>query len=179
MLKESGEWDFPPSEWEAEVCSELKEEDVVMVRRVSAAELAWMRMPANQCHANVRWYVENDPTKSACGVVGWWVQWPNFVLHSVIEVARRLICITPSPISEEEIPFIPDPKIHWVKDDKVYSAIRSGQKIGPGVRKFPAFTVAQAAIVRERLLKGLDPLKATYFTEEEMEELKRRHIGER
>jgi hypothetical protein len=85
-------------------------------------------------------------------------------------------CITPSPLEDTDIPFIPDPKIRWIEDGKVYSAFRSGRKIGPGVRVFPAFTIAQGAIVRERLLAGCDPLKAGDFTEEEMEELKRRHI---
>jgi hypothetical protein len=177
MLKESSDWDFPHSEWETEICAGLREEDVVVVRRVSAADLAWMRMPANHCHANVRWYVENDPTKSARPVVGWWVQWPNFILHSVVEIEGQLFCITPSPITATEIPFIPDPKINWIEDGKVYSAICNGQKIGPGVRRYPEFTMAQSAMVRERLLKGIDPYKVINFTDEELEKLKRRHIS--
>jgi hypothetical protein len=176
LLEKSKEWEFPPSSWEAEVCAELKEDDVVVVPRVASAELDWMRMPTNQCHANVNWYVENDPEKKSLAVTGWWVQWPNFVLHSVVERAGKLFCITPSPLEDKEIPFIPDTKISWIEDGKVYSAFRSGRKIGPGVRVFPAFTIAQSAIVRERLLSGCDPLKAGDFTDEEMEELRQRHI---
>jgi hypothetical protein len=176
MLEKSKEWDFPPSPWEAAVCSELREEDVVEVRRAPAEQLAWARMPANECHANARWYVKNDPSGKAKAVVGWWVQWPNFVLHSVIEIEGALICITPSPFNETEIPFIPDPKITWIEHGEVYSAVRNGQIVGSGVRRFPAFTMAQNAIVRERLVAGVDPLKAGDFTDSEMEELKQQHI---
>lgn len=177
MLEKGKDWDFPPSQWEADVCSELKEEDVIVVPRVPPDQIAWMRMPANQCHANVRWYVENDPQKSSRAVVGWWVQWPNFVLHSVVAEAGNFFCITPSSFYETEIPFIPDPKISWIADGGVFSAMRNGQKIGPGVRKFPAFAIAQNAIVRERLLRGGDPIRACDFSEEEMENLKQRYIS--
>ena len=174
-LKKSAEWDFPTSAWEEEVCAELREDDVVLVRRAPAEQLAWSRMPAGQCHANARWYEQNDSSGKARMVTGWWVQWPNFVLHSVVEIDRQLICITPSSFHESEIPFIPDPKISWIENGEVYSAVRSGQIVGPGIRVFPAFTLAQNAIVRERMLAGRDPLKATYFTDEEMTELKRKY----
>lgn len=133
-------------------------------------------MPANKCHANARWYVQNDPSSKARVVTGWWVQWPVFILHSVIETDGQFICITPSSYNEVEVPFIPDPKIGWVENAKVYSAVRPGQIIGRVVRVFPVFTMAQNAIVRERLLSGIDPLKAGDFTDEEMAELKRRYI---
>jgi hypothetical protein len=92
MLDESKGWDFPASPWEAAVCADLREEDVVMIRRASPDQLAWARMPANECHANARWYAKNDPTGKARAVSGWWVQWPNFVLHSVVEIEGALIC---------------------------------------------------------------------------------------
>lgn len=174
-LKKSAEWDFSASAWEAEVCAELREDAVILVPRASAEQLAWSRMLASQCHANARWYAENDPSGKAKMVTGWWVQWPNFVLHSVIEVDQQLICITPSSFHEGEIPFIPDPKINWIENGDVYSAVRNGQIVGPGVRVFPAFTMAQNAIVRERMLAGRDPLKATYFTDAEMAELKQKY----
>jgi hypothetical protein len=94
----------------------------------------------------------------------------------VIEREGQLICITPSAIIEKEFPFIPDSKISWIEDGDVYSAIRDGRKIELGVRVFPEFTMAQCAILRERLLSGIDPRKAANFSNEEMEELKRRYI---
>jgi hypothetical protein len=136
-----------------------------------------MRMPANECHANVRWYVKHDPSKKARAVTGWWVQWPDFVLHSVIEMDGQLICITPTQFDEAELPFIPDPKISWIENGEVYSAVRDGRVIGPGIRAFPAFTRARNAIVRERLLAGVDPFRAIEFTDEMMETLKREHVS--
>ena len=177
MIEEGRRWDFPPSPWEAALCDEVKEQDVLVARRVSAQELSWMRMPMSACHANVRWYVEHDPSKKARAVTGWWVQWPDFVLHSVIETDGRLICITPMPFEEIEFPFIPDPKISWIADGEVYSAVRNGCVIGPGIRTFPAFTMARNAIVRERLLAGGDPFSAIEFTDQMMDALKREHIG--
>jgi hypothetical protein len=177
MLEEGRKWDFPPSGWESAICNELGDKVVSVVRRASVEELSWMRMPPNKCHANVRWYVNNDPSKQARAVTGWWVQPPDFVLHSVIETNGQLICITPSHFDEAEFPFIPDPKITWVEDGEVYSAVRDGQVIGSGVRAFPAFTMARNAIVRERLLSGVDPHKAIEFTDEMIEALKREHIG--
>src|ERR1700682_1693078 len=133
-LKKSEEWNFPASPWEAAVCAELQEEAVVLVRRAPAEQLAWSRMLASQCHGNARWYTKNDPSGKARMVTGWWVQWPNFVLHSVVEIEGRLICITPSSFHDDgEIPFIPDAKISWIEDGDVYSAVRSGQIGGSGV----------------------------------------------
>lgn len=178
MLDQGKRWDFPPSPWEAAVCADLREreEEVVIVRRASAEELAWARMPANECHTNARWYAQNDPTGKARAVTGWWVQWPAFVLHSVVEIEGVLICLTPSPMHETEIPFIPDPRITWIEDGQHYSAVRDGKVIGVGVRVFPAFTMAQGAVVQERLLSGINPLTAGNFTDEEMDELKRKYI---
>jgi hypothetical protein len=176
LLKKNEEWNFPSSQWEASVCSELREEDVVLVRRVPTNELAWMGMPANECHANARWFEKNYRFGRARAVVGWWVQWPNFVLHSVVELEGMLICVTPSLLNEAEIPFIPDPKISWIEDGEVYSAMRSGQIVGSAVRKYPAFTMALSAIVRERLLAGCDPHKAGDFTDKEIDELRRQYI---
>jgi hypothetical protein len=79
-------------------------------------------------------------------------------------------------IIEKEFPFIPDSKISWIEDGDVYSAIRDGRKIELGVRVFPEFTMAQCAILRERLLSGIDPRKVVNFSKEEMEELKRCYI---
>lgn len=176
MLAEGEKWDFEPSQWEEAVCVELRGEIPKLVLRIPADRLAWMRMPAGKCHENARWYAKNDQSNKARAVAGWWVQWPDFVLHSVVEVDGRLLCVTPTPDHEIEFLFISDPKITWIKDGKVYSPIRDGRVIGPGLRAFPRFTMARNAIVRERLLAGVDPFSAIEFSDEEMEELKREHI---
>lgn len=102
-LRKSAEWDFPASQWEVRVCADLKEEDITVVPRASAEQLAEMRMSSHERHQNARWYAANDPTKKSRAVTGWWVQWPNFVLHSVVETDGQLICITPSVFGEKKI----------------------------------------------------------------------------
>jgi hypothetical protein len=177
MLEQGGKWDFPPSPWEATLCAELRNQTVILVPRIPAEQLRSMRMPANECHSNVRWYVNHDPSKMVRGVTGWWVQWPDFVLHSVVEIDGQMRCITPTHFGEAEIPFIPDPKISWIEDGEVYSEVRDGHVIGPGVRAFPSYTMARSAIVREKLLAGVDPFTAIELTDELMETLKREHVG--
>jgi hypothetical protein len=93
----------------------------------------------------------------------------------VIEADGKLVCITPSHFNEAEFPFIPDPKISWIENGDVYSAVRDGRIVGPGIRAFPSYTMARNAIVREQLLAGVDPLKAIEITSEMMEILKVEH----
>jgi len=172
LLEKGSEWDFPPSDWEVALCSELESQIVLIVPRATAEQLSWARMKANECHGNARWYADNDPEKKARMITGWWVQEPNYVLHSIVERDGQLTCITPSPFETTELPFIPDPKISWRVEGEVYHAVRDGRDIGPGIRKFPAFTVAVNAIIRERLSSGANPFHAVEFSDEEMEKLK-------
>jgi hypothetical protein len=178
ILELGGEWDFPASSWEEALCAELKASDAVIVTRVPSELLAWMRMRANRCHDNVRWYAENDPSGKSRAVVGWWVQWPIFILHSVVETEGQMFCVTPSSLRDAEFSFIPDPKINIQKVGDIYSVVRDGHEIGPGVRLHPDFTMAQNRIIRERLLAGADPDKARNFTEKEFDALKRAHISD-
>lgn len=168
MLEDGKKWDFPPSAWEAAICAELRNQIARIVPLAPADQLASMGTRANECHTNARWYAKNDPTGKIRFVTGWWVQWPNFVLHSVIEQDGQLICITPNSFGEARLPFIADPKISWVEDGKVYSAIRDGQVIGVGVRAFPAFTIAQTKIVSELLIAGVNPAEACEVADKKM-----------
>jgi hypothetical protein len=178
MLQQGENWNFPQSHWEASVCNELRSQDTLLVPRVPEDQLLEMRMPPNECHANARWYAENEPSGKTKAVTGWWVQWPNFVLHSVVEQDGHLFCITPSATRERQIKFIPDPKIIWVLEGSSFTAYRDGHPIGPGVRKYPALTFAQYEIVRKRLLAGVPPLVAGNFSDEEMLELIRKYVDE-
>jgi hypothetical protein len=176
MLRKSSEWDFPPSVWEANLCAELEALPISMVPRAPADQLAWGRMKANECHANTRWYADNDPDGASKVVTGWWVQDPCYVLHSVIEQNGQVICITPSLFGETEIPFIADPNISLRLEDKVFRATRNDREIGPGVRKFPSLVVAINSIICDRLLAGQNLFKAGEFSDEELEALRQRHI---
>jgi hypothetical protein len=175
ILRKSEEWNFPPTEWEATLCRELEAKPVQIVARAPTDQLAWMKMKANECHTNAGWYAEHDPEKKSRHVAGWWVQGPNFASHSLIERDGQLTCITPTYSGETEIPFIPDTEITWQTENGVRCAYRNGQQIGPGVRRFPAFTMALTEIIRRRIRSGGDPVRATNFSDEELEELMREH----
>lgn len=146
-------------------------------RRMPAKDLAWMGMPANHCHANVRWYVANDYTKQSKAAVGWWPQGSDLVLHSVLTNGAEYMCITPSSLGEAEILFIPDPQIAWVEHQGQLAAKRNGQVIGLGIRRFPALTIAMHEIMRKRLESGTDPDRASEFSEKERDELMRVHLS--
>jgi hypothetical protein len=179
MLEDSKKWNFPPSPWEAAICAELRNQIPQAVPVAPADQLALMGMRANECHANARWYAKNDPAGKIRFITGWWVQWPNFVLHSVIEQDGQLICITPNAFGETAIQFIADPTIGWVEDGEVYSAIRDGRVIGVGVRAVPEFTVAQTKLVCELLVAGVNPFNACDMADEKLKELGQRlFIGE-
>lgn len=176
ILAKGRDWDFPDSEWETKAVDEIMAlaDDAVVVTRVPAAQLEWMRMPAAECHANASWYAKNDPR--ATMVTGWWVQFPSFVLHSVVRIGDDYFCVTPTPFDEGEFHFIPDAKIEWRDTGNVRTAFRDGVAIGPGLRRYPSFTRAQNAMVRARILAGVPLEVAIEFTDEEMEKLKSEHV---
>ncbi|HEV7353717.1 MAG TPA: hypothetical protein VGN74_11380 [Brevundimonas sp.] len=163
LLRKADQWAFPPSQWEADTVAELKTLPVVTVERMSAQDIAYMRMPASECHGNCRWYEANDPTGTFRAVVGWLVDPEgNYVLHSVVSDGANYGCITPT-VSDRRpfFEFIPDSKIAWQDGDDGYRhAIRDGHAIGPGVRGDPEKTIADVAEIKRKLLAGVHPLKA-------------------
>ncbi|MFO0991881.1 MAG: hypothetical protein U1E67_08130 [Hyphomicrobiales bacterium] len=177
MLAEGKKWEFPTSERERLLCEELLTGEIIRVRRAPDSLLRRMGLKSQDCHSNVWWYVANDPEKKSKAVVGWWLQWPDLVLHSVIRQGDDLICITPQDLSNDhDLHFIPDQKVSWRKDIDGYVAIREGEVIGEWLRIFPEFTMARIAIIRERLLSGIDPIRAIDFGNDEFEVLKQRYI---
>ncbi|WP_338576505.1 hypothetical protein V8J38_14030 [Brevundimonas olei] len=164
LLKKVDQWVFPASQWEADTVAELKVLPVVTAQRASAQEIAYMRMPVSECHANCRWYEANDPTGTFKAVVGWLVDPDgNYVLHSVISDGQGGYgCITPATADNRPFfEFVPDPKISWQDGKDGYRrAIRGGQVIGAGVRSDPDKTIAEALEVKRKLLAGIHPMKA-------------------
>jgi hypothetical protein len=162
FLKFSERWSFPASDWEAAAIAEVERLPVVRAFRVPAEQIAYMRMPAQECHTNCRWYEENDPEGKVRAAVGWLPQPGVFVLHSVVERGGKLMCITPNAfVGGDTLDFIPDAKIQWREGEGgVRHFTRDGQDIGPGIRKDPARTIADNERVRRNLLSGMDPLQA-------------------
>lgn len=176
LLDQGAQWDFPPSKWEAGACCELLDLPAYWATRMSRHDLDLMQMPLNECHANARWYSKNYPGKNCRMVSGWFVENYCFILHSLVKIEEAYICVTPVEFSEEKFLFIPDSKIVWIENGDVLSPVRDGQKVGPGLRQYPAFTMAQNENFRNRLLAGIDPVKAMRDSREEFDELKRKYI---
>lgn len=176
LLEQNDVWDFPPTDWEAELVNELLDMPVLMVPKAPANQLKEMRLPFNECHENTRWYAKSAPSGAVKSVAGWWVmENATFVLHSVLEQEGHYLCITPTQFSETKIPFIPDEKIMWEPAGDRYEAYRNGQKIGPGVRRFPREAMIQNAAFRARLKSGMNPHRAMNFTPEEWGEAKKKY----
>ncbi|KTE02517.1 hypothetical protein ATE68_06745 [Sphingopyxis sp. H038] len=177
LLEQVDGWTFPPSPWERALVTEVAVLPAFRARRMPAKDLEWMRMPANHCHANTRWYEANDWTHRSKAVVGWWIQGADLILHSVLTNGHEYMCITPSSPGETEIIFIPDPKIEWIESDGQLAAKRNGQIIGLGIRRYPELTIAMHETMRVRLEQGMDPDRASEFSHEEREDMMRTYLS--
>lgn len=176
LLLHADWWTFAPTDWEGILVRQLLDLPAFVIPRMDEKDLAAMKMAPNQCHANVRWYERNDPTGQSRAISGWWVRQCDFVLHSVLTNGTDYFCITPGEPGEREIVFIPDPDIVWAESGGNCAALRNGQEIGVGVRRFPALTIAMQEMVRYRLCIGMDPDQAQYFSDEELDALTRQHL---
>lgn len=161
FLADAEKWNFPASEWEAQVVAEIEATPFWTVRRYPPHILAQMGMPPRECHSNTRFMVENDPDGRCKQIVGWWNQGGNYVLHSVVERGDEVFCVTPTPFhAEPTFEFVPDPKIEWREQDDGLTAYRDGVEIGPGLRSDPAKQLAELNHLMDRLRSGMNPYKA-------------------
>jgi hypothetical protein len=160
MIRKTREWMEPPSAEEAELAERILRLEPKKVRRLDREQIAWMRMPANHCHANVGWYVKNDPTGESKHISGWLLEWPDATLHSVLGRDGEYMCITPTPFGDQWINFIPDGHIEWKETGDVYSPFRDDRPIPSRVRRFPEFTIARSEFVIRRLESGTNPYDA-------------------
>lgn len=177
LLRQADGWTFLPSDWEAEIIGELQAMQGCTIPRLPDAEMIERELRPNECHANARWREENDARGGTKAVAGWWLQGMEFVLHSVVSHDGALCCVTPSPPGEREIIFYNDPFIERTEHDGSLAAVRNGRTIGPGVRRFPAFTIARHELVRMRLKIGMAPDQAKMFSQKEIERLLARHLS--
>lgn len=161
MLAECEKWSFPPTPEEADIVAQISTLPRVNVRRVDNDAIAYMRMPGKECHANTRWYQDNDPEGKAMQATGWWEQNGSYVLHSVVRRDGAYFCITPQqPDVPDTFEFVPDPVLEWREEGEYRVCYRSGYKCSPGVRADPDAVIKYMATVRERLESGMLPLEA-------------------
>jgi hypothetical protein len=155
------EWDFPATEHEARAVEEIRRLPQLTVRRYSEAQLAYMRMKPNQCHANAQFMEDNDPERKCKRISGYLIESGNYVLHSVVERDGDYFCVTPVPTGgPSEFLFIPDYDIEWRVEGDKRVATRKGCEIKPGFRSDPEETKRISSIIRARIEDGIDPIKA-------------------
>lgn len=161
ILENIENWSFEPTEWEAWTIKTIENLPIIRVRRYPIEKLLYMRMPAQQCHANAKFMENADPDRATKHITGWWIQGDTYVLHSVILRNDQYFCVTPAPAEANDFfDFIPDEKIVWREDGKVHSAYRDGVRIGMGLRKDPATHLNNMQVLKRRLLDGMNPYDA-------------------
>ena len=178
MIEKTRDWMLPATEFEADLAKSILDLPVRLVPRVDQATIASMRMPSNECHANVGWYARNDPTGNTSQVTGWSTQWPDFTLHSVLGKGDQLMCITPNPVMDREIAFKPDDRIAWVEDSEHYSPRIDGIEVPSNVRMFPDFTIAKCQFVLQQLEIVSNPYDALEIPIDVHNEMIRLHVPE-
>jgi hypothetical protein len=137
-----------------------------------------MKRRPNQCHANVRWYVGNDPEGLSQAVSGWKVSETrtDYVLHSVVLQDGVYMCVTPDPDDQSSFSFIPDDQIVWGEGGDVFVPTRDGHEIGVGVRRYPALTQGLNALFRDKLDRGLAIRDAMTIAPDEWRALVQAHV---
>lgn len=159
---ELDKWAFPPSVQEEAWLSELAAAPRVTVRRQPDGPLIQGGMRPKECHLNCSEQAENDPRQQTRHVLGWWVQGPILVLHSVIEVGARWYCITPqlAPMPTE-FEFIPDDQLSWVdQGEGKRDIVRYGLAVPVGLRKYPQASIEMRDRLRELIAAGMDSADA-------------------
>lgn len=154
-------WMFARSTWEDRTVAELLARPLELAYRADAATLRSMRLPERDCHSNAERYAIARADAAAQPVLGWWRQANVLVLHSVIEIRGRLICVTPSDVDPSpRFPFIRDPRLVWGRDAEGRFCSRDGRRIGPGLRIDPDQVIADTALILSRLRSGMNPYEA-------------------
>lgn len=162
LLARIEEWSFAPTPDEAAIVAAVDDLPVVIVKKVSAEQIAFMRMPDGQCHANADWYARNDPSGRWKMVSGWMHGGDAYVLHSIISDGENYLCLTPFlTVDDEYFPFVPDTALCWQDGaDGFRHCTRNGVEIGVGVRLHPKAMIAKLTSLKEKLVAGIDPMTA-------------------
>lgn len=161
FLKMIDRWDFEPTDWERETVAAIEGLPSVTVRRYPKEALIYMRMKPQECHVNCRFMQEEDKSGRIRQVTGWMLEHRNYVLHSVIDQGDGFFCVTPMLVeAPTTFNFRPDPAIEWREEGGFRVAYREGHPIEPGVRCDPEQSRKDIALVRQRLLSGMNPYEA-------------------
>lgn len=161
LLADMDRWLIPFSDAEGALVEEIRTLSFAEIGRLDEATLRRFHMDSKNCHANVANYIERTRMKSAHAVCGWWdIGSGAYVLHSVVATRRGWFCVTPY-FDERRLKFAADPQLRVTPKGAASGFARNGRPAPLHVRYDYSRVVAECSIIRERLLTGMDPARAT------------------
>ncbi len=165
FVESAERWMFPRSQWEDDAVAEILSHPVEVAHRADSALLRRLKLGARDCHTNAERYALARANAAALPVLGWWRQPNVLLLHSVVEVDGRLVCVTPSDVDPSPtFPFVRDARLVWDSDEEGRFCRRDGRRIGPGLRIDPDQVIADTALILIRLRSGMNPYEAVKVT---------------
>ncbi|QHW29186.1 hypothetical protein GYN07_33615 (plasmid) [Rhizobium leguminosarum bv. viciae 248] len=171
---------FSPSEWEADTLAEVLALPCVVVTRPPIDDLLAVDMVPYQCHANCAAQEANDPDRTSRHVTGWLVYGSDLILHSVVQLGGKWLCMTPQLVpAPAQFQFIPDSIIEWrvSSDGNGKAAFRRGIALPDALRKYPQDHIRVRDRFRELMASGLSAFDARKVVEETLgDELKQRGV---
>jgi len=154
-------WMFARSLWEDRTVAEILSYPVEQAQRADPAMLRKLNLTARDCHDNAERYAAGRKDITVRAVLGWWRQANVLVLHSVVDIGGRLVCVTPSDVDPSpSFSFVRDKRLVWDADARGRFCRRAGQRIGPGLRIDPDQVIADTALILSRLRSGMNPYEA-------------------
>jgi hypothetical protein len=154
-------WMFDKSRWEEDAVAEILSFPVEVAHRQDPALLRKLGLPERDCHTNAERYAGARANPLVRPVLGWWRQPNVLLLHSVIEMDGRLVCVTPSDVDPSPtFAFVRDSKLAWDEGRSDRFCRRDGRRIGPGLRIDPDQVMADTALILARLRSGMNPYEA-------------------
>jgi hypothetical protein len=158
-------WMFDRSAWEDAAVAEILALPVEIAHRPNPAMLRRLGLPERDCHTNAERYAAARANPLVRPVLGWWRQPNVLLLHSVVEMDDRLVCVTPSDVDPSPaFSFVRDPRLVWDEDENDRFCRRDGRRIGPGLRIDPTQVMADTALILARLRSGMNPYEAVKVT---------------
>ena len=154
---------FPPSAWEAETLNQVLTLPRVTVTRPPPDQLLAAGMAPYDCHRNCAEQEANDPDRRSRHVWGWLINGSDLILHSVVEIGGKWVCLTPQLIpASPTFQFIPDPTIEW-RDEPgtaIRNAFRNGTPVPDALRKYPELHIRMRDEFFRLVATGVQPYEA-------------------
>lgn len=152
---------FKPSEFEAATYAELIALPRVIVARPPTKDLVSAGFVHYDCHRNCGEQVENDPSGNSRHVVGWLPYGDDLILHSVVVIGERWICLTPQFVgAPDRFEFIPDTQLVWHDQGQTKIVHRHGREIPEVFRKNPMRHIRMRDAFRALIAQGLSAIEA-------------------